>query len=299
MVDRAVHPAAGGVSCQLPEVAELLLAGLSRARRSWRAKVVAFHAAAGELHRPGGHVPAGGSMASAKWSGMCRWGCSLSCSSHGEDLTQLPYLERRARLRGDHPGAAAGLTTASEGSTRPAPDDALEQAVTTAARGRRASRRARTPGDRVPRRLAVDRAEARLPHRAVRHRRPGRGRRVRRARPARAGSTARCRWPPTRGRRGVPTRRSAAPGSPTLTWPAAGTAVAAGPRRTAGPGGRPPAPDAWSSRAGAGDLSAELSLAQLHRRPGSDPGRRRAGHALPALHRPVARPQGRHHATAP
>ena len=105
----------------------------------------------------------------------------------GEDLTRLPYPQRRAAL------AAAltvrhrlRLTTATEVGAPAALDAAFEQAVTDGCEGlvcKSIGPGLGLPGRRA--RLAVDQAQAGLPHRAVRHRRPGRRRRVRRARPPR------------------------------------------------------------------------------------------------------------------
>ena len=289
------------VSSQFPDVVELLRAGLRPAEAILEGEVVAFDAAAGEL-RPFQEV-----MFRRRKYGISEairdvpvgLFCFELLYADGADLTQLPYPERRARLAAAiTPAAQLRLTTASE-VTEPAALDAwFEQAVTDGCEGLvcksvgpDASYRARRP------RLAVDQAEAGLPHRTVRHRQPGRGRRVRRAGPPPRGLRRAAAGRLRSGRRGVPHRVQVRhrvlrrrPGR------AAGAAGPAGPGRAARPGGCPAAPRFLvRARAGAGDPERRADpVAQLHRRLGTDTGRRRAGHALPAVHRPLPRRQGGH-----
>ena len=69
---------------------------------------------------------------------------------------------------------------------------------------------------------------------------------------------------------------------------------AAGPPAATGPGRRPPAARrVVQAPAGAGDPQRRADLlTDLHRRLGTGQGRRRAGHAVPAVHRAMARRQG-------
>ena len=116
------------------------------------------------------------------------------------------------------------------------------------------------------------------------------------------GSTARCCWPPTTR---PPTcsapSASAAPGSPTPTWPRCPNGSRRWPPRTE------PArvdarqqPDIWFEPGLVLEiLSAELTLSPNYTAAwGRDQARRRPGHALPPVHRTMARRQGprrRHH----
>ena len=175
------------LSTQFPDVVELLAAGLGPAEAILEGEVVAFDAAAGEL-RPFQEV-----MFRRRKHGITEavrdvpvgLFCFELLYADGEDLTRLPYPERRARLADAITVAPRlRLTTATEVDTPAALDAAFEQAVTDGCEGLMCKSVSPASGYQAWRpRLAVDQAQAGLPHRAVRHRRPGRGRRVRRARP--------------------------------------------------------------------------------------------------------------------
>ena len=120
------------VSNQFPDVVELLRDGLGPREAILEGEVVAYDAAAGEL-RPFQEV-----MFRRRKHGIAEavrdvpvgLFCFDLLYADGEDLTRLPYPQRRARL------AAAltlsdrlRLTTAAEVATPPALDAAFEQAV--------------------------------------------------------------------------------------------------------------------------------------------------------------------------
>src|SRR5712691_9707116 len=126
------------VSTQFPDVVELLATGLGPREAILEGEVVAYDAAAGEL-RPFGEV-----MFRRRKYGIDEavrdipvgLFCFELLYADGQDLTRLPYLERRARL------AAAitvsdrlRLTTASEADTPAVLDAAFEQAVTDGCEG--------------------------------------------------------------------------------------------------------------------------------------------------------------------
>ena len=286
---------------QFPDVVEpRSTPGSVRPRRSSRARSVAYDAAAGEL-RPFQEVMfrrRKHGIAEAVQDVPVGLFCFDLLYADGEDLTRLPYPERRARL------AAAitlsdrlRLTTAVEVDSPAALDAAFEQAITDGCEGlvcKSVGPGLRLPGRRP--RLAVDQAQAGLPDRAVRHGRPRRGRRLRTGAAAGAASTARCCWPRT-------TR------TPDVfrTVGKCGTGfsdaeLAALPERLA-PLVRPDRPagstrgtqaDVWfDARAGAGGAQRRADpLPEPHRRLGPARAGRRAGDALPPLHRPLARRQG-------
>ena len=179
------------ISDQFPDVVELLAAGLGPAEAIVEGEVVAYDAAAGEL-RPFGEV-----MLRRRKHGIDQavrdvpvgLFCFELLYADGEDLTMLPYPQRRAALEAALTPLAPAAADHRRRGHRPG-------------RARRdvrpgGHRRVRGPGVQVDRaglglpgrgaRLAVDQAQAGLPDRAVRHRRPGRHRRVRRPRPPRRG----------------------------------------------------------------------------------------------------------------
>ncbi len=126
------------VSSQFPDVVELLRAGLRPAEAILEGEVVAFDAAAGELH------PFQEVMFRRRKYGITEavrdvpvgLFCFELLYADGADLTQLPYPERRARLAAAIiPAPQLRLTTASE-MTEPAALDAwFEQAVTDGCEG--------------------------------------------------------------------------------------------------------------------------------------------------------------------
>ncbi len=126
------------VSTQFPDVVASLAAGLGPREAILEGEVVAYDAAAGEL-RPFGEV-----MLRRRKHGIDQavldvpvgLFCFELLYADGQDLTRLPYPERRARL------AAAitvsdrlRLTTASEADTPAVLDAAFEQAVTDGCEG--------------------------------------------------------------------------------------------------------------------------------------------------------------------
>ena len=292
------------VSSQFPDVVQTLAAALGPREAIVEGEVVAYDAAAGEL-RPFGEV-----MFRRRKHGIDQavrdvpvaLFCFELLYADGQDLTMLSYPQRRAALASAITVSdRLRLTTATDVDTPAALDAVFEQAVTDGAEGLvcksvgpHASYQAGRP------RLAVDQAQAGLPHRTVRHRRLGRHRRVRRPRPPgrhlRRGAARRLRP----GRRHVPRgdqvrhrvlrRRPGRPACP---------AGAAGGRAPAGPGGRAPGTRrVVRARPGAGDPQRRAHpVAELHRWLGPDQGECRAGDALPPVHRAVARRQGpgRHH----
>ena len=126
------------VSAQFPDVVKLLAAGLGPAEAIVEGEVVAYDAAAGEL-RPFGEV-----MTRRRKHGIAEaiqevpvgLFCFELLYADGEDLTQLPYPERRARLAGAITvSPQLRLTTATEVTTPAELDAAFEQAVTDGCEG--------------------------------------------------------------------------------------------------------------------------------------------------------------------
>ena len=126
------------VSTQFPDVVELLAKGLGPAEAILEGEVVAYDAAAGEL-RPFGEV-----MTRRRKHGIAEavvevpvgLFCFELLFADGEDLTQLPYPERRARLaEAITVSPQLRLTTATEVTTPAALDAAFEQAVTDGCEG--------------------------------------------------------------------------------------------------------------------------------------------------------------------
>ncbi len=126
------------VSTQFPDVVELLKAGLGPAEAIVEGEVVAFDAAAGEL-RPFGEV-----MTRRRKHGIAEavlevpvgLFCFELLFADGQDLTELPYPQRRARLaEAITVSPQLRLTTATEVTTPAALDAAFEQAVTDGCEG--------------------------------------------------------------------------------------------------------------------------------------------------------------------
>jgi DNA ligase-1 len=126
------------VSSQFPDVVELLAAGLGPAEAIIEGEVVAYDAAAGEL-RPFGEV-----MFRRRKHGIeqavqdipVAMFCFELLYADGEDLTQLPYPQRRARLaEAITISPQLRLTTATEVDNPAALDAAFEQAVTDGCEG--------------------------------------------------------------------------------------------------------------------------------------------------------------------
>ncbi|MBO0776150.1 MAG: ATP-dependent DNA ligase [Actinobacteria bacterium] len=126
------------VAAQFPDVVELLAAGLGPAEAIVEGEVVAFDAAAGELH------PFAEVMFRRRKYGISDavrdvpvgLFCFELLFADGEDLTRLPYPQRRARLAGAiTPSPRLRLTTAAEVATPGALEAAFEQAVTDGCEG--------------------------------------------------------------------------------------------------------------------------------------------------------------------
>ena len=293
------------ISGQFPDVVELLAAGLGPAEAILEGEVVAYDAAAGEL-RPFGEV-----MLRRRKHGIDQavrdvpvgLFCFELLYADGEDLTMLPYPRRRAALEAALTlSPRLRLTTAAEVADPAALDAMFAQAVTDGCEGLvckstgpdsayqagargwqwiKLKRDYRTElsdtADLVVigafagrgRRAGVYGAVLLAAYDADADTVPRRDqvrRRVLRRRPGRAARPAGAAAQPAQAR---PGRRA----------PGAGRLV------RAGPGARDP-----QRRAD--------PVPELHRRLGPDPGRRRAGHALPPVHRALARRQGpgrRHH----
>jgi DNA ligase 1 len=120
------------VSAQFPDVVALLEAGLGPAEAIVEGEVVAYDAAAGEL-RPFGEV-----MTRRRKHGIdmavrdvpVGLFCFELLFADGQDLTQLPYPQRRARLaEAVTVSAQLRLTTSTDVTTAAALDAAFEQAV--------------------------------------------------------------------------------------------------------------------------------------------------------------------------
>ena len=126
------------VSTQFPDVVELLQAGLGPREAILEGEVVAYDAAAGEL-RPFQEV-----MFRRRKHGIAEAArdvpvglfCFELLYADGDDLTQLPYLDRRARLAEALTlSDRLRLTTAHEVATASALDAAFEQAVADGSEG--------------------------------------------------------------------------------------------------------------------------------------------------------------------
>jgi DNA ligase 1 len=126
------------VSTQFPDVVELLQTGLGPREAILEGEVVAYDAAAGEL-RPFQEV-----MFRRRKHGIAEAArdvpvglfCFELLYADGDDLTQLPYLDRRARLADALTlSDRLRLTTAHEVATASALDAAFEQAVADGSEG--------------------------------------------------------------------------------------------------------------------------------------------------------------------
>jgi len=126
------------VSTQFPDVVEVLAAGLGPREAIVEGEVVAYDASAGEL-RPFGEV-----MFRRRKYGIAEavrdvpvgLFCFELLYADGQDLTTLPYPQRRAALAGAiTPSAQLRLTTATEVTAPAALDAAFEQAVTDGCEG--------------------------------------------------------------------------------------------------------------------------------------------------------------------
>jgi DNA ligase-1 len=126
------------ISAQFPDVVELLGAGLGPAEAIIEGEVVAFDAAAGEL-RPFGEV-----MTRRRKHGIAEavqdvpvgLFCFELLFADGEDLTRLPYPQRRARLaEAITTSSQLRLTTATEVADPADLDATFEQAVTDGCEG--------------------------------------------------------------------------------------------------------------------------------------------------------------------
>ena len=126
------------VATQFPDVVELLAAGLGPAEAIVEGEVVAYDPAAGEL-RPFGEV-----MFRRRKYGIAEavrdvpvgLFCFELLFADGQDLTQLPYRQRRAALAGAITvSPQLRLTTATEVATPAALEAAFEQAVTDGCEG--------------------------------------------------------------------------------------------------------------------------------------------------------------------
>jgi DNA ligase-1 len=126
------------VSAQFPDVVELLASGLGPAEAIVEGEVVAFDAAAGEL-RPFGEV-----MTRRRKYGIEEAVRDVPVGlflfellfADGQDLTELPYPQRRAMLaEAITVSSQLRLTTATEVATPAALDAAFEQAITDGCEG--------------------------------------------------------------------------------------------------------------------------------------------------------------------
>jgi DNA ligase-1 len=126
------------ISTQFPDVVELLAAGLGPAEAIIEGEVVAFDPVAGELH------PFGEVMTRRRKHGIAEavqdvpvgLFCFELLFADGEDLTRLPYPQRRARLaEAITTSSQLRLTTAIEVAEPAALDTAFEQAVTDGCEG--------------------------------------------------------------------------------------------------------------------------------------------------------------------
>jgi DNA ligase 1 len=126
------------VSAQFPDVVEVLAAGLGPAEAIVEGEVVAFDPAAEEL-RPFGEVMLRRrkhGIADAVRDVPVGLFCFELLYADGQDLTRLPYPQRRARLAEVvTPSSRLRLTTATQVATPAALDAAFEQAVTDGCEG--------------------------------------------------------------------------------------------------------------------------------------------------------------------
>jgi DNA ligase 1 len=126
------------VSAQFPDVVELLAAGLGPAEAIIEGEVVAFDPAAGEL-RPFGEVMTRRrkhGIADAVRDVPVGLFCFELLFADGQDLTRLPYPERRARLaEAITVSSQLRLTTAIEVTAPAALDAAFGQAITDGCEG--------------------------------------------------------------------------------------------------------------------------------------------------------------------
>ena len=126
------------ISRQFPDVVEVLQAGLGPQEAIVEGEVVAFDPAAGEL-RPFQEVMfrrRKHGIADAVRDVPVSLFCFELLFADGQDLTQLSYPQRRARLaEAITPSARLRLTTATEVTTANALDEAFEQAVTEGCEG--------------------------------------------------------------------------------------------------------------------------------------------------------------------
>jgi DNA ligase 1 len=123
---------------QFPDVVEFLAAGLGPREAIVEGEVVAYDAAAGEL-RPFGEVTSRRrkyGIAEAVRDIPVGMFCFELLYADGEDLTRLPYPQRRARLaEAITLSPQLRLTTATEVTTAAALDAAFEQAITDGCEG--------------------------------------------------------------------------------------------------------------------------------------------------------------------
>src|SRR6516165_8576947 len=126
------------VSAQFPDVVELLAAGLGPAEAIVEGEVVAFDAAAGELH------PFGEVMTRRRKYGIEEAVRDVPVGlflfellfADGQDLTELPYPQRRARLaEAITVSSQLRLTTATGVATPAALDATFERAITDGCEG--------------------------------------------------------------------------------------------------------------------------------------------------------------------
>lgn len=126
------------ISNQFPDVVELLQEGLIPREAILEGEVVAFDAASGEL-RPFQEV-----MFRRRKHGIAQAArdvpvglfCFEFLYADGQDLTRLPYLQRRARLaEAITPSARLRLATASQVTSAAGLDEVFEQAVTDGCEG--------------------------------------------------------------------------------------------------------------------------------------------------------------------
>jgi DNA ligase-1 len=126
------------VSAQFPDVVELLTAGLGPAEAIIEGEVVAFDPAAGEL-RPFGEVMTRRrkhGIADAVKEVPVGLFCFELLYADGEDLTTVPYTQRRARLaEAITVSPQLHLTTATHVADAPALETAFERAITDGCEG--------------------------------------------------------------------------------------------------------------------------------------------------------------------
>ncbi len=293
------------ISAQFPDVVELLAAGLGPAEAIVEGEVVAYDADAGEL-RPFGEV-----MLRRRKYGIDQARrdvpvglfCFELLYADGQDLTQLPYPQRRAALAAAiTPSARLRLTSGSLVADPAALDAAFEQAITDGCEGLvcksvgpTAVYQAGSRGwqwiklKRDYRTELSDTADL-----AVVGAYAGRGRRA-----GGYGAVLLAAYDADADVFRTVSKCGAGFSDADLAELPARLAPLVS-ARAARPGGCPAAAGrVVRARAGAGDPQRRAHLvAELHRGLGPDQGRRRAGHAVPPVHRALARRQGgrgRHH----